>query len=57
MPDDRMAIIERLRKEAIDRCKKRIEDAVAGRSKNAYSGTHIRQDYGLMTGFKKARGL
>lgn len=57
MPDDRMAIIERLRKEAIDRCKKRIEDAVAGRKKGAHSGSYARQDYGLMSGFKKARGL
>jgi hypothetical protein len=57
MPDDRVAIIERLRNEALDRCRKRIEEAVAGRQKGANVRTYSRQDYGLMTGFKKARGL
>jgi hypothetical protein len=57
MPDDREAIIDRLRKEAIDRCRKRIEEAVAGRQKGGNLNTYARQDYGLMTGFKKARGL
>ncbi|MGA9139154.1 MAG: hypothetical protein WBZ29_02960 [Methanocella sp.] len=57
MPDDRDAIIDRLRKEAIERCRKRIEEAVAGRQKGVNVSTYARQDYGLMTAYKKARGL
>jgi len=57
MPEDHEAIIDRLRKEAIDRCRKRIEETVAGRQKGANRVTYARQDYGLMTSFKKARGL
>jgi hypothetical protein len=57
MPDNRDAIIDRLRKEAIDRCRKRIEEAVAGRQKGVNTNTYARQDYGLMTAYKKARGL
>jgi hypothetical protein len=57
MPDDREAIIDRLRNEAIDRCRKRIEEAVAGRKKGANMSAYARQDYGLMTAYKKARGL
>jgi hypothetical protein len=57
MSDDRDAIIDRLRKEALARCKKRIEEAAAGGEKGRNWKTYARQDYGLMTAYKKARGL
>jgi hypothetical protein len=57
MSYDRDAIIDRLRKEALVRCKKRIEEAAAGKEKGVNLRTYARQDYGLMTAFKKARGL
>ena len=57
MPYDRDYIIDRMRKEAIERCRKRIEDAAAGRTAGVNRKSYIRQDYGLMMAYKKARGL
>jgi len=57
MPYDRDYIIDRMRKDAIERCRKRIEEAVAGRKAGINRRTYAHQDYGLMLAFKKARGL
>jgi hypothetical protein len=57
MSYDRDAIIDRLRLEALARCKKRLEEAAAGKEKGVNWKTYARQDYGLMTSYKKARGL
>ncbi len=57
MSYERDAIIDRLRQEALARCKKRLEEAAAGKEKGVNWKTYARQDYGLMTAFKKARGL
>ncbi len=57
MPYDRDYIIDRMRKEAIERCRKRIEDAAAGKAAGVNRRSYIHQDYGLMMAYKKARGL
>jgi hypothetical protein len=57
MPYDRDAIIERLRKEALERCRKRIEDSAARQQKGVNARTYARQDYGLMAAYRKAHGL
>jgi hypothetical protein len=57
MPYDRDAIIERLRKEALERCRKRIEDSAARKQKGVNGRTYAPQDYGLMAAYRKAHGL
>jgi hypothetical protein len=57
MTCDRNAIIDLLRKEALARCKKRIEEAAAGEQDGMKWKTYARQDHGLMTAYKRARGL
>ena len=57
MPYDNDIIIDRMRKEAIARCRKRIEEAAADKKVGINRRTYARQDYGLMMTYKKSHGL
>ena len=57
MPYDRDYIIDRMRKDAIERCRKRIEEAAAGKRMGVNRKSYAHQDYGLLMAYKKARGL